>query len=45
MIAVFLKSNNKIEVIVSNREKALQESEELRQNHYDVVEAKAMHVM
>ena len=45
MITVCLKTTAQIEVVVSNREKALAESEELRQNCFEVVEAMAMHLM
>lgn len=45
MVTVCLKTTAQIEVVVSNREKALQESEELRHNHFDVVEAMAMHLI
>lgn len=45
MITVCLKTTAQIEVVVSNREKALEESEELRQNYFEVVEAMAMHLM
>jgi len=42
---VCLKTIAQIEVVVSNREKALAESEELHQNCFEVVEAMAMHLM
>jgi len=45
VITVCLKTTAQIEVVVSNREKALAESEELRQNCFEVVEAMAMHLM
>ena len=45
MITVCLKNKAQIEVIVSNRQKALEESEELRENFFEVVEAMAMHLM
>lgn len=45
VITVCLKTTAQIEVVVSNREKALEESEELRQNYFEVVEAMAMHLM
>lgn len=45
VITVCLKTTAQIEVVVSNREKALAESEELRQNYFEVVEAMAMHLM
>ena len=45
VITVCLKNNAQIEVVVSNREKALQESEELQQSYFEVVEAMAMHLM
>ena len=45
MITVCLKNNAQIEVVVSNREKALQESEELQHSYFEVVEAMAMHLM
>lgn len=45
VITVCLKTTAQIEVVVSNRVKALEESEELRQNYFEVVEAMAMHLM
>lgn len=45
VITVCLKNKAQIEVIVSNRQKALEESEELRENFFEVVEAMAMHLM
>ena len=45
VITVCLKNTAQVEVVVSNREKALAESEELRQNYFEVVEAMAMHLM
>lgn len=45
VITVCMKNNAQIEVVVSNREKALQESEELHQSYFEVVEAMAMHLM
>ena len=45
MITVCLKTTAQIEVVVANREKALQESEELQQDFFEVVEAMAMHLM
>lgn len=45
VITVCLKTTAQIEVVVSNRVKALEESEELRQNCFEVVEAMAMHLM
>lgn len=45
VITVCLKNNAQIEVVVSNQEKALQASEELRETFFEVVEAMAMHLM
>lgn len=45
VITVCLKNDAQIEVIVSNRQRALEESEELRGNFFEVVEAMAMHLM
>ena len=45
VVTVCLKNNAQIEVVVSNRERALQESEELHQDIFEVVEAMAMHLM
>ena len=45
MITVCLKTTAQIEVVVVNREKALEECEELRQDFFEVVEAMAMHLM
>lgn len=45
MITVCLKTTAQIEVVVANRQKALEESEELRQDFFEVVEAMAMHLM
>ena len=45
MITVCLKTTAQIEVVVSNRQKALEESEELRQDFFEIVEAMAMHLM
>ncbi|XP_078366197.1 uncharacterized protein LOC144650404 [Oculina patagonica] len=45
VVTVCLKTTAQIEVVVSNRERALQDSEELRQNHFEVVEAMAMHLI
>ena len=45
MITVCLKNTAQIEVVVSNREKALEESEELRQDFFEIVEAMAMHLI
>lgn len=45
VITVCLKTTAQIEVVVSNRQKALEESEELRQDFFEIVEAMAMHLM
>ena len=40
-----LKTTAQIEVVVANKDKALEESEELREDFFEVVEAMAMHLM
>lgn len=45
VITVCLKTTAQIEVVVANKDKALEESEELREDFFEVVEAMAMHLM
>ncbi|CAH3045247.1 unnamed protein product [Porites lobata] len=45
VITVCLKTTAQIEVVVANKDKALEESEELRQDFFEVVEAMAVHLM
>ena len=40
-----LKTTAQIEVVVANKDKALEQSEELRQDIFEVVEAMEVHLM